>query len=107
MNAKRILAAEWVIAIAFTSYYAIKKQYWPWPPTIVKISIGFGVFGIFAMAAPEVAAALASGFLLAGFLHLYQGGLSTYAGGIQLVQGEVKPLTIPLQGATKTTAGGK
>jgi hypothetical protein len=107
MNANRILAGEWFVAIAFTSYFAIKKKYWPWPPTIIRISLGFGVFGIFALAAPEVAAALASGFLLAGFLKIYQNGLATYAGGVELIPGYVKPLTIPLAGETKTSAGGK
>lgn len=82
MNPKSILAGEFVLAIAFTSWFAIKNQYAPWPPTVVKICASFGIFGIVAMAAPEIAAALAGGFLLAGFLKIYQEGLSNYYGGV-------------------------
>lgn len=84
MNTSKILVAEYAIAVAFTSWFAIKNKWWPWPGTIVKISVSFAVFGIVAQAAPEFTAALGAGMLLAAFLKIYSDskGLSTYIGGV-------------------------
>jgi hypothetical protein len=104
MSTGRVLTMEWIIAIAFVSYGAIKKKYWPWPPSLVKVSAAFAVFGIASLAIPEIATGLAGGFLLAAFLNAYQKGLSNYYGGIPLNKdtngklsgGLAGALTIPL-----------
>jgi hypothetical protein len=82
MNKTSILTAEYVIAISFVSWGAVKHGFWPWPPTLVKISAAFLIFGVLSMAAPEISAALSAGMLLALFLKTYQNGLSNYRGGI-------------------------
>lgn len=103
MNGTKILAGEYLIALAFLSWAAIKHKYWPWPGAIFKMSVGFAVLGIVGMAAPEVAASLGAGYLLAGFLHIYSnGGLSLYNGGQDYAGGQdgsslgYDLLTIPL-----------
>lgn len=87
MNKTTILTGEYIIAISFVSWGAIKAGFWPWPPTIVKVSAAFLLFGIMSMAAPEMAAALAGGTLLALFLKTYQSGLAGYRGGIPTASG--------------------
>ena len=82
MNKSTILTGEYIIAISFASWGAIKNGFWPWPPTLVKISTAFLVFGIISMAAPEIGAALAGGTLLALFLKEYQNGFPSYQGGV-------------------------
>ena len=88
MNSNRILIGEYLIAIGFTSWFAIKNQYAPWPGTLAKLSLSFAIFGIVSMAAPEFAAAIAGGTLLALFLKVYQSGLSTYQGGVPEVSAQ-------------------
>lgn len=90
MNPHRILAGEYILALGFTSWFAIKHGYWPWPTTVVKLSLSFGVFGLVAMAAPEFAVALTGGTLLGLFLKLYSSGELTrdtlpYQGGVPVI----------------------
>lgn len=82
MRGSRILAAEFLLAVGFVSWAAIKHGYWPWPPTLVKLGIGFAVLGVVAQADENIAATLGGGFLLAGFLRQYQKGIKDYQGGV-------------------------
>jgi len=84
MNGSRVLAAEFVLAVGFASWGAIKAGFWPWPPTIVRIGVGFAVLGLIAQVNEEVAATLGGGFLLATFLRQYQKGLKNYQGGVDI-----------------------
>lgn len=65
MNARSVLAAECGIALAFASWASIKDKQLPWPPTIVKSCIAFGILGMTATVSPELGATLGAGFLLA------------------------------------------
>lgn len=96
MNKTTILTGEYLIAISFVSWGAIKAGYWPWPPTLVKISAAFLLFGIMSMGAPEIAAALAGGTLLALFVKTYQKGLGSYRGGIPVGSGQLPWQGVPL-----------
>lgn len=84
MNGGRILIGEYVIAVTFSSVFAMKAKYAPWPGTLVKISLAFGTLGLLSFASEEFAALLGGGFLLAAFLNLYQknDGLKNYKGGV-------------------------
>jgi hypothetical protein len=82
MNANRILVGEFIAALGFVAWGAIKNQYWPWPSAIVKLGASFGIFGVIAMAAPEFAAAATGGVLLALFVKEYSAGIEQYAGGV-------------------------
>lgn len=110
MNANRILAGEYIIALGFTSWFAIKNQYAPWPGTIAKLSASFVLFGVFAMFAPEVAAAMAGGTLLALFVKVYSSGLSSYQGGVPQPDANTFPyfpLGWGVNGDTPLKVGGK
>lgn len=91
MNANKVLVGEYMVAIGFVSWFAIKNQEWPWPGTIIKISVSFAIFGITAQAAPEFAAVFAGGVLLAAFLKVYSKGLSTYRGGVPDIEADTFP----------------
>jgi hypothetical protein len=72
MNTNRLLALEFVIALGFSSWSAIKTQQLPWPPTVVKSALAFGVLAMVAVPAPEFAATLGGGFLLAQLMRALQ-----------------------------------
>lgn len=72
MNGNRILAGEFAIAIAFIAWQDLKFKYLPWPATIARVCVAFGILGIVSAASEEFAAVLGGGFLLAGFLRFYQ-----------------------------------
>lgn len=65
MNSSKVLATEFGIAIAFNVYGAVKAHNVPWPPTIVRIGIAYGLLGVLAVASEELAALMGAGFLLA------------------------------------------
>jgi len=69
MNTNKLLAGEYIVAISMVSWSAIKgdgnERYWPWPPTIMLTTAAFGMLGLLATVAPEMAGILGSGFLLA------------------------------------------
>lgn len=69
---RRVLVAEYIVAIGFVSWLSIKNHYWPWPGTLVKIGVSFVIFALIAEAAPEFAAAMAGGVMLAAWLKWYQ-----------------------------------
>lgn len=60
-----ILVGEYFVALAFSSWAAIKSKEAPWPPTLIKTSIAFGILGITSFGSPELAATIGAGFLLA------------------------------------------
>lgn len=64
----KILSAEYVLAVGISSYGAIRAGFVPWPAAVVKIGVGFGLLGLLATAAPELAVMLGAGFLLADLL---------------------------------------
>lgn len=70
----KILAAEYVIAVSLSSWGAIREGFVPWPAGIVRIGLGFGLLGLLATAAPELAVMLGGGFLLADLLKLASPG---------------------------------
>ena len=77
-----MLAGEFVLALGFVSWAAIKHGFWPWPPTIVRLGVGFAVLGLIAQVDEGVAATLGAGFLLAAFMRQYQKGVKDYQGGV-------------------------
>lgn len=106
-SSQRILVGEYLIAVAFVSAMAIKGQpsdqsntgsarFWPWPGTIIRITLSFSAFGLLALFVPEMAAAFAGGLELAAFLKIYSqpGGLAKYTGGVLPENGVYNPLTI-------------
>lgn len=87
MNSSKVLAAEYTIALAFASWAAIKSKQMPWPPTIVKSSIAFGILAVTSTVSAELAATLGAGFLLAQLMRAlekkppYTGGAPENQGG--------------------------
>lgn len=65
MDGSQILAGEAVVAMAFVCWRNIKGGYAPLPNQIVLSGISFAVIGVVAYAAPELAALLGGGLLLA------------------------------------------
>lgn len=86
MNTNSVLAAECGIALAFASWYSLKDKQLPWPPTIVRSCLAFGILGVTASVSPELAATLGAGFLLAQVMRAleqkppYTGGAPTSVG---------------------------
>jgi hypothetical protein len=79
-NPNKILAAEFIIAVGFSSWSAIKDKQMPWPETIIKTSVAFGVLGIVGTFSPELATVVGGGFLLAQLIKV-MGGKEPYTGG--------------------------
>lgn len=80
MKTTRILAAEFVIALAFASWSAIKDKQLPWPPTVVKSAVAFGILGVTSTVSPELATVLGAGFLLAQLMRALE-QKPAYTGG--------------------------
>lgn len=68
MNTNKVLAAEYLLALGINSYGAIKAGFVPWPAGLIKTGIAFGLLGLLAAGAPELATTLGGGFLLAAVL---------------------------------------
>ena len=85
MNSSKILVGEFLVGLSFVSYAAIKNNYWPWPPTLVRMGIGFAVLGGLAMVNEDIAALLGAGFLIASFMKLSQSGIANYKGGVPVL----------------------
>lgn len=79
-NANRILAAEFVVAVGFSSWAALKSRQLPWPPTIARTALAFGILFVFAQASPELASVLGGGFLLAQLIKVLE-NKTPYTGG--------------------------
>lgn len=101
MNAQKLLVGEFIISVGFVSVMAMRDptiRLWPWPGTLFRIAASFSVFGIVAIAVPELSAAFAGGLMLAAFLKLYsqKGGLSAYNGGVPDISADFpySPLTV-------------
>lgn len=80
-NVEGILIGEYIIALGVSSWSAIKAHQAPWPPTVIKTSIAFGILGIAALGSPELATTLGAGFLLAQLIKTLNGG-TPYTGGV-------------------------
>lgn len=80
-NAQNVLIGEYIIALGVASWGALKAQQAPWPPTIVKTSVAFGILGVAALGSPELAATLGAGFLLAQLLKVLN-KQPPYTGGV-------------------------
>lgn len=81
MKSDRILAIEFMILIGIASWGALKKGYYPWPPTIVKTALFVSLLGIISAASSELAATLGAGFIVANLVRMYGKG-ATYMGGL-------------------------
>lgn len=81
MNGNRILAGEFAIALAISSWAAMRDGWWPWPGTVIKTGIAFSILGFVAMVDESFAALLGGGFLLADVLRVYQTG-KPFLGGV-------------------------
>lgn len=64
-NGGKILAAEFFIAIMFSSWGAIKWKYAPWPANYVKIGVAFSILGLLSMGSEKLASLLGAGFMMA------------------------------------------
>lgn len=97
MKGNRILAAEFVILVGIASWAALRKQYYPWPPTIVKTALFTSLLGIISAASEEFAATLGAGFILANLVKMYSSG-ATYMGGLPVdsAGADVAPGHFPL-----------
>lgn len=80
-SAHNILIGEYIVALGVSSWAALKSAQAPWPPTVIKTSLAFGIVGIVALASPEVAATLGSGFLLAQLIKVLN-KQPPYTGGV-------------------------
>jgi len=87
MNTGTVLATECGIALAFASWYSLKDKQLPWPPTIVKSTVAFGLLGVTATVSPELAATLGAGFLLAQIIRAME-KKPPYTGGAPVNLGD-------------------
>jgi hypothetical protein len=81
MKGDRILAVEFLVLIGVASWGALRKGYYPWPPTIVKTGLFVALLGIISAASSEFAAVLGAGFIVANLVKMYGSG-TTYMGGL-------------------------
>lgn len=88
-GANRILASEFIVAVAFSSWAALKSRQLPWPPTIIRTAIAFAILYILAQASPELAAALGGGFLVAQLIKVLE-NKPPYTGGVPESDGSGK-----------------
>lgn len=65
MDSNKVLAGEFCVALAINSWGAIKQGYAPWPGSVMRSAAAFGILGVAAIAAPDLATLLGAGFLLA------------------------------------------
>ena len=65
----KILAAEYAASIGFNSWGAIKESQVPWPGTVIRVSIAFGILGIVSLWDEQIAEMLGGGFLLASLIN--------------------------------------
>jgi hypothetical protein len=102
----RVLAAEYVVAIGFSSWAALKSKQLPWPPTIVRTSVAFGILYVLAQASPELASVLGAGFLMAQLIKVLE-NKTPYTGGVpeRHDTGDSKTPNGSLPGDTKHTFG--
>lgn len=77
----RILAAEFIVAVGFSSWAALKSRQLPWPPAVVRTALAFGILYVLAQASPELAGVLGGGFLLAQFVKVLE-NKTPYTGGV-------------------------
>lgn len=68
-SANKVLAAEYVLAVGINSWGAIRSGFVPWPAAIVRSGLAFGLLGLLATGAPELATILGGGFLLAALIN--------------------------------------
>lgn len=76
----RALAAEYIVALGFSSWAALKDKQLPWPPTVIRTSVAFGILGILAAASDKLAVTLGAGFLLAQLIKILE-NKTPYTGG--------------------------
>jgi hypothetical protein len=77
---KNILIGEYIVALGFSSWAALKSKQAPWPPTVIKTSMAFSILALVAMATPELAATLGGGFLMAQLIKVLS-KQTPYTGG--------------------------
>jgi len=112
MKGERILAIEFLILIGIASWGALKKGYYPWPPTIVKTALFVSLMGILSAASPDLAATLGAGFIVANLVRMYgkgatyMGGLPTDNTGAVVGEGGLEPLSFKANTDTKPGSGG-
>lgn len=104
MNGSKALATEYGIALAFNVYGAVKSRNVPWPATIVRIGIAYGMLGIVAVVSEELAALLGAGFLLA--LAIQAAGKQGNSGAWTAVFGANPPSWNSTKDTGKPIAGG-
>lgn len=66
----KALAAEFAISIGINSWGAIKASQVPWPGTLTRISVAFGILGVVSMYDESWAELLGGAFLLASIINL-------------------------------------
>lgn len=69
MTPGKTLAAEYILAVGINSYGAIKAGFVPWPSSIIRTGLAYGLLGLLATGAPELATILGGGFLLAALVN--------------------------------------
>lgn len=81
MDVNKVLAGEFVVAVGFVSWAAIKAGWAPWPPSVIYTGVAFGILGGVSVISPELAATLGAGFLLAALIRILSQD-KTYRGGV-------------------------
>jgi Na+/glutamate symporter len=83
MNASRIFAVEFFIAVGINSWGALKEGYAPWPPVIVTSAIAMAILSMSSAIDERLAVALGTGFLVASIISVAtsQGGSTSGAAG--------------------------
>jgi hypothetical protein len=68
--ANKVMTGCLGVSIAINSWGAIKASQVPWPGTLIRIGIAFGIIGVVANWQEDLADMLAAGFLLASLVNL-------------------------------------
>jgi hypothetical protein len=66
----KALAAEFIISVGVNSWGAIQQSQVPWPGTITRIGVAFGILGVVSMWDEQIAELLGGAFLLASLVNL-------------------------------------
>lgn len=80
-NVRAVLIGEYLVALGFSSWAALKSQQAPWPPTVIKTGVAFTALGLLSFASAELASMLGAGFLLAQLIRVMN-NKDPYTGGV-------------------------
>jgi hypothetical protein len=74
VNANKVLAGEFFLAIGINSWGALKQGDAPWPPTIIASCIAMAILSMASAIDERLAVLFGAGFLMASIMNTATGG---------------------------------